>query len=137
MQLVNMQSGHDTFMKMFYLSHQKNRRHFDTSQNSSLGDKGQSETYWAYIPDPPILHLLSKKKKIVVTVNDACPFDWPATQEFPVAQKFSYAGYGKKKIPLHFTKEKKCYFKGISQSVSKTNKQCTYYAKLLLLQGNW
>lgn len=41
-----------------------------------------------------------------------CLLDWPATQEFPVAQKFSYAGYGKKKFLYALQKKKNVTLKG-------------------------
>ena len=45
--------------------------------------KSQSETHWACVPDPPVLHpAVWKGKDIAVTVNDSHLLDQPATQEF-------------------------------------------------------
>lgn len=66
---------------------------------------------------------------MVVTVSDI-HLDRPATQEFPIARKFSYVGYGKG-IPV-------CFAKNIALEVclgvfpkliTGHNKQCTYFTK--------
>lgn len=45
--------------------------------------KSQSETCWAYVPDPPILPpALWEGKEIVVTVNNTHFLDQPIIQEF-------------------------------------------------------
>lgn len=64
----------------------------------------QSETYWAYVPDPPILHPATwEGKEIVVAINDTRLLDPPATQEFQIAHNFLVLDIGKG-IPVYFTK---------------------------------
>ena len=51
--------------------------------------KSQSETHWACVPDPPVLHpAVWKGKDIAVTVNDTHLLDQPATQKFLIDWTF-------------------------------------------------
>lgn len=81
----------------------------------------QSETYWPYICDPPVLHpVIWEGRETVVVVNDTRLLDQPATQEFLIAQNFwVFFGYDKR-IHLFFL-QKKYYFRWMSWKVFKTN----------------
>lgn len=60
---------------------------------ADLIQKSQSETYWSYVPDPPILHTrVWEGKEIVVTVNNTRVLDRSATHGSQLPKIFLMLG---------------------------------------------